>query len=105
MMSKSKTALFVILLITIGSCTVAFLRWGALWHATTIGQTSLCVTEEEAANHDSLLISTSNPISIISAGESVAVLWDKYGKDYWACYVRTNNGTRGWMPCTQLKKL
>jgi len=42
-------------------------------------------------------------IASIESGEQVAVLWDTYGKDYWACYVRTSHGVRGWALCTSLK--
>ena len=43
------------------------------------------------------------PITSIDLGEQVAVLWDTYGKDYWACYVRTLKGVRGWALCTSLR--
>lgn len=34
-------------------------------------------------------------IASIESGEHVAVLWDPYGRDYWACYVRTFRGVGG----------
>jgi hypothetical protein len=43
------------------------------------------------------------PITSIDLGEQVAVLRDTYGKDYWACYVRTSKGERGWVLCTALR--
>ena len=42
------------------------------------------------------------PVGQIDKGETVDVLWDRYGKDYWACYVRTTDGERGWVLCTDL---
>jgi hypothetical protein len=43
------------------------------------------------------------PLATIESGEPVAVIWDTYGKDYWACYVRTSKGVRGWALCTSLR--
>jgi hypothetical protein len=43
------------------------------------------------------------PLASIETGEPVAVIWDTYGKDYWACYVRTSKGVRGWALCTSLR--
>jgi len=43
------------------------------------------------------------PLVSIEAGEPVAVIWETYGKDYWACYVRTSEGVRGWALCTSLR--
>jgi hypothetical protein len=42
------------------------------------------------------------PIASIESGEQIAVIWDTYGKDYWACYVRNSKGIRGWVLCTSL---
>jgi hypothetical protein len=41
-------------------------------------------------------------IASVESGEQVAVIWDTYGKDYWACYVRNSKGIRGWSLCTSL---
>jgi hypothetical protein len=43
------------------------------------------------------------PIGNLAKGERVDVLWDRYGKDYWACYVKTLSGQRGWVLCTDLE--
>jgi hypothetical protein len=44
-----------------------------------------------------------SPIASIESGEQVVVIWDTYGKDYRACYVRTSKGVRGWALCTSLR--
>ena len=46
---------------------------------------------EYAAAYEAALNRTPVPrIASIENGEKVAVIWDTYGKDYWACYVRTS---------------
>jgi hypothetical protein len=57
----------------------------------------LWADREQAAGH-----SRSAPVGSITKGEVVDVLWDRYGKDYWACYVRTKSGVKGWLLCTDL---
>jgi hypothetical protein len=44
-----------------------------------------------------------SPIGVLAKGEPVDVLWDRYGKDYWACYIKTQSGLRGWVLCTDLE--
>lgn len=60
-------------------------------------------TEYAAAYEGALNRAPTVPIASIESGEQVAVIWDTYGKDYWACYVRTSKGVRGWALCTSLK--
>ena len=45
---------------------------------------------------------TRTSIGALSKGEVVDVLRDRYGKDYWACLVRTRSGEKGWVLCTNL---
>jgi hypothetical protein len=59
-------------------------------------------TEYAAAYEGALNRVPIPPIVSIESGEPVAVIWDTYGKDYWACYVRTSKGVRGWALCTSL---
>jgi hypothetical protein len=59
-------------------------------------------TSEYAAYDKALNRIPVPPIASIDGGERVAVLWDTYGKDYCACYVRTSNAERGWVLCTSL---
>jgi hypothetical protein len=42
------------------------------------------------------------PIFSLPMDTPLEVLWDTYGKDYWACYIRTSDGRRGWVLCTSL---
>jgi len=60
-------------------------------------------SEFAAASEGSLNRPPIAPIASIELGEQVAVFWDTYGKDYWACYVRTLKGVRGWALCTSLR--
>jgi len=36
--------------------------------------------------------------------QSIFILYDTYGKDYWACYIRTKDFKYGWVLCTDLTK-
>ena len=60
-------------------------------------------TEYAAAYEGALNRVPIRPIASIERGEQVAVIWDTYGKDYWACYVRASKGVRGWALCTSLR--
>jgi hypothetical protein len=60
-------------------------------------------TEYAAAYEGALNRVPIPPIASIESGEPVAVIWDTYGKDYWACYVLTSKGVRGWALCTTLR--
>jgi hypothetical protein len=60
-------------------------------------------SEFAAASERALNRPPITPITSIDLGEQVAVLWDTYGKDYWACYVRTLKGVRGWALCNSLR--
>jgi hypothetical protein len=60
-------------------------------------------SEYAAASEGALNRPPISRVSSIETGEPVAVIWDTYGKDYWACYVRTSKGVRGWTLCTSLR--
>jgi hypothetical protein len=60
-------------------------------------------TEYAAAYEGALNRVPVSPLTSIEIGEQVAVIWDIYGKGYWACYVRTSKGVRGWALWTSLK--
>ena len=74
---------------------------GAVWRAYVVRAAPMYASEagvraEGARNmHDSA-------VGALPMKEPVAVMWDTYGKDYWACYVRTSTGARGWISCTNL---
>lgn len=99
------TLFLAVVLIVVGlGGNIAYMKFGSKWHATAKSETALFVTEHDAAFAGSQSIQTSAPISRLQQGERVAVLWDTYGKDYWACWVRTASGQRGWLLCTNLQR-
>ena len=71
--------------------------------AVTKAETGLFKSESDAAYVGSTTIKTEPPIATLPKGQQVAVLWDTHGKDYWACYVRSASGQRGWLLCTSLE--
>ena len=56
----------------------------------------------EEASRSPQLSSDAKPVGSLDKGELVDVLWDRYGKDYWACYIKVRSGLRGWVLCTDL---
>jgi hypothetical protein len=68
----------------------------------TTGQANVFGSEEQAAYEGSFNRLASAPLATLDCGATVTVLDDTYGKDYWACYVRTANGQKGWVLCTSL---
>jgi hypothetical protein len=100
---KIPVAFAAAIVLSVGA-SLAYLHFGDTWRASTEQTTPLYQSELDAAYNDSLSIHTRPAIASIPSNSHVAVLWDTYGKDYWACYVRTSAGQRGWVLCTQLKK-
>ena len=68
----------------------------------TIEQASVFSSEEMAAYEGSINLQAPVPLVTLARGANINVLHDTYGKDYWACYVRTANGVKGWVLCTAL---
>lgn len=64
--------------------------------------TGLYATEYEAAYAGSTNRPPPKPLAQLAAGERVIVVSDTYGKDYWACKVRTQESLSGWVLCTSL---
>jgi hypothetical protein len=64
--------------------------------------TGVFATEREAASAGSINRPVPKPVAQLAVGESVTVLSDTYGKDYWACKVRTKDSVSGWVLCTSL---
>jgi hypothetical protein len=64
--------------------------------------TSVFATEREAATAGSFNRPAPKPVARLAVGESVTVVSDTYGKDYWACKVRTKDFVSGWVLCTSL---
>ncbi|WP_296766851.1 SH3 domain-containing protein [Thiobacillus sp.] len=65
-------------------------------------QVNIYATETDAAYADALNRPKVAPLTSLSQGEIVTVLSDTYGKDYWACHIRTQTGKEGWVLCTSL---
>ena len=76
---------------------VVFVFWGYGWKAVSRGELLLHDSEESAAYGRSLDVK-----GTVAKGQPVTVLFDVYGKDYWACYIRTPDNHFGWVLCTDL---
>ena len=83
---------------------VSYPRWGCSWRAHAIQQTHVYSSKFDAAYAGAINRPVAVPLLTLPAGGPVAVVWDTYGKDYWACYVREQTGKRGWVLCTELKR-
>ena len=78
--------------------------FGAEWHAIPLGRVGLYSSEVATAYHGAINGKVESPITELDARDSLDVIWDTYGKDYWACYVRTSKATRAWVLCTSLRQ-
>jgi hypothetical protein len=92
-------------LITLLITLVVVAKNSISWRARTIEKVGIFNSESEVAYQDGLNLSHAVPLATVLKNEDIDVLWDKYGKDYWACYVRTSQGKRGWVLCTSLVKV
>jgi hypothetical protein len=79
-------------------------RFGGSPAVVTKGETEVFPSEHDAAYAGSESIKTAPAFTTLKQGESVSVLWDTYGKDYWACYIRTSAKQRGWVLCASLQR-
>ncbi|KID56161.1 hypothetical protein JF50_17935 [Pseudoalteromonas luteoviolacea] len=59
-------------------------------------------TESKAAYHDAINRPAPKPIAKLYKDSTVTVIYDTYGKDYWACRVELPNKIKGWVLCTYL---
>lgn len=71
------------------------------WNATATQDLVLWSSESDAAHAESRGVPL--PESHVKMGARVSVIRDRYGKDYWACYVRTRTNEAGWVLCTDLR--
>ena len=78
----------------------AYLNFGSTLVVVTSKPKELFHTEADFADSLNSSISTKNSFSTIPADEEIAILYDTFGKDYWACYVRSSAGIRGWTECS-----
>jgi hypothetical protein len=95
---------FIVLILLLAAVAVAYPRWGYSWHARVTSASELFSTEAGPTSAYLVHGKKENPIGALAVGDNVAVLWDTYGKDYWACYVRGPRGERGWLLCTDLRR-
>ena len=106
-MNRMRTILALIgaiAIVVVLSGVASYPRWGCSWRAHTIRQTLVYSSQVDAAYADAINRPAAVPLLTLPAGGPVAVVWDTYGKDYWACYVREPTGNRGWVLCTELKR-
>jgi hypothetical protein len=88
---------------TSAACLAAALAsCSAVVSSHTTAQVNVFISEEEAAREGSLNQPAPVPLLTLARGATVSVLDDTYGKDYWACYVRTDTGQEGWVLCSSL---
>ena len=64
--------------------------------------TGLFASEADARIDGSLNHPAPKRLASLQVNANVTVLWDTYGKDYWACYVRTESAGVGWVLCSSL---
>jgi len=79
-----------------------YLRLGGSPALVTKEGTGVFPSEHDAAYTGSKAIATAPALMTLTQGERVSLLWDTYGKDYWACYIRTSAKQRGWVLCASL---
>ena len=80
----------------------AYMVWGYGWKASTNHVLEYHKSERSAAYGGRNERVPLEVVGTIDHGRDVAVLYDTYGKDYWACYVRTTDLRFGWVLCTDL---
>ncbi len=80
----------------------AYVVWGYGWKASANHSLEYHKSEKSAAyggRNERVPLEVAGKLD---HGQQVAVLYDIYGKDYWACYVRTTDYRFGWVLCTDL---
>jgi hypothetical protein len=100
---KAVALILCVCVLLLVSATFCYLQWGGFRSAKTIEMVVVSDSEVGAA-HGIRLGPDWGVVENLLAGSRVDVLWDTYGKDYWACYVRTASGRRGWVLCAALEK-
>lgn len=105
-MTRSRMKMSVAaVLVVVPVVLLVYLRHGSMWEAATEIQQGVYASKEDAAYAEGTSHrSPATELFSLEAGSSVSVLWDTYGKDYWACYVRAESGARGWVLCTDLQR-
>ncbi len=97
---------FAVILLLVGvsaGLALAYVFWGYGWKGVAGNDLSLHKTELSAAYSGFSSRVPAEATGVILRGQEVDVLYDLYGKDYWACYIRTADGRFGWVLCTDLQ--
>jgi hypothetical protein len=81
-----------------------YLRFGGASAVVTEYELAVFPSQQDAAYAGSESIKTAPAFATLKQGENVSLLWDTYGKDYWACYIRTPTKERGWVLCGFLQR-
>lgn len=95
------------IVLAVGGCIliVGLVLFGGHWNAVATEELRVFSSEADAAYEGALNRKSGPAISVVKQGETVIVLWDTYGKDYWACYVRTSTNLSGWVLCNSLQRV
>jgi hypothetical protein len=94
----------IAVIVVVLALTIDAILFGGGWRAIASEDVKLLPSEQDAAYAASLNIKTESAISSLNRGEEVTGIWDTFGKDYWACYVRTSTNQYVWVLCTSLKR-
>ena len=73
----------VVLVAVGGAAWFSYLRFGGSSAVVTTSGVGVFPSEYDAAYVGSASIKTAPALATLGQGESVSVLWDTYGKDYW----------------------
>jgi len=92
----------VVCVLVFAGLLFAYLTFGAYWHAVTERNADVFASEYDAAYNQvgmvkegATTIYAAQRVAALKRDETVMVLWDTYGKDYWACYIRTSMNRPG----------
>lgn len=98
-----KVSLLAIIFITpLFGIAAAYMVWGYRWEASANHVLEYHKSENSTAYGGRNERVPLEVAGTLDHGQKVAVLYDTYGKDYWACYVRTTDFRFGWVLCTDL---
>ncbi len=98
-----KVTLTILFLTTLTGVALAFfICWGHAWQGVAELDLELHRTEMSVGHGSRTGRVREDLVGTVKKGQTVSVLYDTYGKDYWACYVRTDNGQFGWLLCTDI---
>jgi hypothetical protein len=100
-----RARIVLLVVVVLAALGWAYVTHGHWWRGRVTSASGVYSKDGDAAYRGSPTIHTDPRIGEVSRGEIVDVIWDTHGKDYWACYVRTRSGVRGWLLCTDLERV